>query len=127
MDIAQFRLDFPEFANTTMYPDSMIIFWSSIGERITSIYVFGDNYNAVIELFTAHSITIAGQNLQASNFGANVGSTGGAVSSKTVGSGSVSYDTSGSLEKNAGYFNQTTYGRQYYSLVMLYGMGCFQL
>jgi len=62
MDIAQFRLDFPEFSDIVKYPDSMIEFWSNLGEqmldqdRLMSVYV------QAVELFTAHNIVIAYQN-----------------------------------------------------------------
>lgn len=127
MDIPQFRLDFPEFESAVVYPDSMITLWSTLGEKLTSVDVFGDVYSMAVQLFTAHSIVIAAKNVRESSVGANVGAEAGAISSKTVGSRSVSYDSASSSQANAGYFNQTIYGRQYYSLVQLFGTGCYQL
>lgn len=42
MDIALFRTDFPEFADSARFPDSTITFWSGLGEQLISEDRFGN-------------------------------------------------------------------------------------
>lgn len=127
MDLAQFRLDFPEFSDTSRFPNSSLTFWSGMGERLISADRFGDLYNQAVELFTAHNITLAAQNAAASAAGGLPGGAGGPISSKAVGSVNVSYDNASVMLPNAGHWNQTVYGRQYIQLVRLIGQGAYQL
>lgn len=119
MDVAQFRQNFPEFADVNRYPNSSIIFWSGIGERMTSSERYGDLYDFAVQLFTAHHVTLGSLNM--GNPGAS-----GLVASKAVGSVNVSYDNA-SLSPTASHWNQTSYGRQYLNLSKLIGAGCVQL
>jgi len=127
MDIATFRSGFPEFADVLVYPDAQINFWSAIAEaqldqtRWTTTWVFA------VQLYVAHEITLARQNLKASTIGGTPGQHGGIVNSKTVGSVSASYDSATQSEKNAGWWNRTTYGMQLWRLMRIYGAGVVQL
>lgn len=125
MDSATFRTDFPEFSDTTRYPDSTINFYISLGKQLNSEERFGTFWFYAIELFTAHNLVLFANNIASSSAGGIPGSIGGAVSSKSVGSASVSYDSSNSSEKDAGIYNQTSYGRQYIHLTRLLGQGCY--
>lgn len=127
MDNAQFRLDFPEFADVSRFPDSALNFWAGIGEKLISSDRFGDLYSQALNLFTAHNITLAAGNVLTAASGGLPGSGSGIVSSKAVGSVSVSYDTGAAMMTNAGHWNQTVYGRQYIQLVRLMATGCVQL
>lgn len=127
MDIPAFRAAFPEFSSTTNYPDSMITFWSTIGEamilecRWDTMKPFG------VQLFTAHNLVLARANVEASNAGGLPGQTSGPTNSKTVGSASISYDTQGALETNAGHWNMTSYGKQFIHLARMFGAGAYQI
>lgn len=127
MDKAAFRVEFPEFSNTTKYPDSQLDFWAGIAE----IQVVEDIWTTMkpfaVKLYVAHEITLAAQNFQAAAVGGTPGSQGGIASSKTVGSTSVSYDASTTTEKDAGWWNLTNYGKQFYRLAQMYGAGAIQL
>lgn len=127
MNLEQFRADFPEFADVLRFPDSMLTFWSGIGEQLISSDRFGGLYAQAVELFAAHNITLAAQNSAASAAGGSPGGVGGPVASKAVGSVSVSYDNASVMLPNAGHWNQTTYGRLYVSIVRMIGQGCYQL
>ncbi|MCK4883534.1 MAG: DUF4054 domain-containing protein [Candidatus Diapherotrites archaeon] len=120
---AQFRLDFPEFADDTKYTDSMVSFWSGLGLKLISESNFDDVYDEAISLFTAHNLAIQAGNISASAGGGAVGGLSGAIGSKSVGSASISYDTASSMEPDAGHWNTTTYGKQFISLMRLYGGG----
>ncbi len=120
MDIALFRIDFPEFADGARFPSSTITFWSNLGEQLISADRFGSIFTQAVELFTAHNIVLAAGNV-------STAAAGGVVASKSVGSVKVSYDTTSAMETGAGHWNQTIYGRQYIRLTRLIGQGCYQL
>lgn len=127
MVIADFRAAFPEFASTSTYPDSQITFWSGIAEKQLPLCIWTDLWPQAVMLYTAHEITLAAQNVKASASGGSPGGSGGPASSKAVGSVSVSYDSANTAEKDAGWWNLTTYGKQLYRLILLFGAGCIQL
>lgn len=127
MDIAQFRQNFPEFADTTAYPDPQITFWSGIAEKMVNKCVWDCMYENGVMLYTAHELVLARQNEMAAAVGGLPGQGGGIASNKTVGSVSVGYDPNSTTEKNAGWWNLTNYGKQFYRLVRIFGSGCIQL
>lgn len=126
MDIATFRANFPEFADTTRYPDATVSFWASIGERLISTDRWGSMYPEAVQLFTAHNITLAYSNARYGAAGVPV-QAHGQVSQKALGQASISYDTTSAIEVNAGHWNLTTYGRQYIRLARMFGAGAVQL
>lgn len=123
MEIVVFRANFPEFGDTIRYSDGMITFWADMGAKLISAERFGNLYDEALSLFTAHNITLAAAN----NAGGSPGQGSALVSSKAVGSVSVSYDTTATLEKDAGHYNQTSYGKQYMQLARMIGHGAVQL
>lgn len=127
MDVTQFRLDFPEFADVSVYTNSMCTFWSTLGEQINSLEVFGSAYTALIELFTAHNLSIQATNISASSVGGIPTGNGGAISSKTVEQVSVDYDAASTAISGGGDFNSTSYGRQYLILRRQFTAGVMQV
>ncbi len=127
MDKALFRANFPEFASTTVYPDAQLTFWSSIAEKMLDEDIWDDMYANGVYLYVAHELVLARQNLQASTVGGLPGQGGGIASAKTVGSVSVNYDPNTTTEKDAGFWNLTNYGKQFFRLVQIFGSGCIQL
>lgn len=119
MIIATFRTNFPEFADATKYPDSMVTFWSTIAEAQIVSDRWGDILSQSIELYTAHHLLIAYDNKR--------GKQTGIQSNKSVGDVSVGYDTTSSIELGAGHWNLTSYGKMFIRLSRLYGAGCIQL
>jgi hypothetical protein len=119
MDIATFRANFPLFADTVKYPDTMITFWSTIGEDNVALDRWGGIRSQAVELYTAHHLIIASDS--------NIGKQTGLVSNKSIGDVSVGYDTSATLELNAGHWNTTMYGKMFIRLARMYGAGCVQL
>ena len=128
-DKAAFRAAFPEFADTARYPDAMLDFWAGIGERLMfpQQHRWGTVYDYGLQLFVAHNITIAAQNVAASGSGGVPGNISGPTASKSVGSVSVSYDTASSIEPNAGHWNLTTYGKMLIHLARMIGAGGIQV
>lgn len=127
MDIPAFRAAFPEFTDTAVYPDAQITFWAALAEKQVLLSVWGTVYTQGVQLYVAHEITLAAQAVKAAASGGAPGTFGGVAASKAVGSVSVSYDQATTTEKDAGYWNLTLYGRQFYRLMKIFGAGCFQL
>ncbi len=128
---ATFRLDFPEFSNTSSYPDAMINFWLGIAvTRLTPAQGrWGDLFIPGLELFTAHFVSIQALNqLQAAtNGGTGIpGMQRGAISSESA-EISASYDVAAVTIEGAGQWNLTTYGTQFIELSNLVGMGPIQV
>jgi len=125
---ADFRLNFPEFADVSKYPEAQVTFWRTYAERLLYDECrWSDMRDYGIQLVMAHQLTLAGRNAAAASAGGAPGSVQGAVSSKAVGGVSVSYDTTAALLQDGGYWNLTTYGIQFWQLAMLVGTGGFQL
>jgi hypothetical protein len=127
MDVAQFRINFPEFSDTVRYPSSQISFWATFAEAQVREAVWKDQKTMGVQLYVAHEITLAAQNKSVAGYGGAPGAQSGPVNSKAVGGANVSYDTQSTTEKDAGYWNLTTYGKQYYRLLRIFGAGAIQL
>ena len=127
MDIATFRQNFPEFADVAAYPNSQITFWATVAEKMVVQSIWNDMYDFGVQLYVAHEITLARQNQLAAATGGLPGQGGGIATSKTVGSVSVGYDANTNTEKNAGWWNLTNYGKQFFRLINIFGAGCIQL
>lgn len=127
MDIPAFRTAFPEFQSTVTYPTEMITFWASIAELQVLPQVWRNMVTQGRELYVAHEITLAAQNVKSAAAGGVPGTSGGVPNTKTVGSVSVGYDSQSTSEKDAGYWNLTNYGKQFYRLAMMFGAGAVQL
>lgn len=128
-DKEAFRAAFPEFADAARYPDAMLDFWSGIGERLMfpQKHRWDTVYDYGLQLFVAHNITIASQNVKAGAAGGVPGGVSGPTTSKSVGSVSVSYDAASSIELNAGHWNLTTYGKMLIHLARMIGAGGVQI
>jgi hypothetical protein len=122
-----FREAFPEFADIAKYPDAMISFWASLAEAQVNPKRWKNQTLTGIQLYVAHEITVASQNLRAGSIGGTPGASAGPVNSKTVGSVTASYDTAQIAERDGGYWNLTNYGRQFLRLARIFGSGAVQL
>lgn len=127
MDIPTFRTNFPEFANATTYPDSTITFWSNLAEIMLRQCVWTTVWTTAVNLYVAHELVLASQNVSTAAVGGLPGQGGGIASSKAVGSASIGYDSVTPSEKDAGWFNLTNYGKQLYRLIQIFGAGAVQL
>lgn len=127
MDIGLFRKQFIEFNDSELYPDAVLNFWAGLAEKQVLASVWKDCVTQGVKLYVAHEITLAGQSAKAAKVGGVPGSQGGIATSKTVGSVTVAYDASTTTEKDAGYWNLTTYGKQFIRLARIFGAGAFQL
>jgi hypothetical protein len=121
--VKQFRHDFPEFKDELKYTSNMVTFWSTLGGKMVSEKAFGNVHTEALSLFVAHNLALQAENIKASSKGGVVGAKAGQVASKSVGSVSVSYDTASSALPNAGHWNMSTYGKQYVSMMLIFGAG----
>jgi Protein of unknown function (DUF4054) len=125
--IATFRASFPEFADIAVYPDVMITLWSTFATAQVNCNRWGDQTLMGVSLYTAHELVLAAQNQKAGVIGGTPGQQAGPANSKTVGTVTASYDASTTTEKDAGYWNLTTYGKQFIRLARIFGSGAVQL
>lgn len=127
MDIAAFRSAFPEFANEQKYPDPMLTFWSELGTLLLNEERWGDLLTHGLYLYVAHNITLATIDMSSGDAGRTPGLTAGIITNKTVGDVSVSYDVNSVALENAGNYNMTKYGREFWQLMNIVGMGGAQV
>lgn len=125
--VGAFRAALPEFADTVAYPDQMVEFWSGIAQAQVNACAWKNQWLTGVYLYTAHELVLAQQNAKTAAAGGAPGTFGGVANNKTVGSVTVGYDSQSTSEKDAGYWNLTNYGRQFYRLMRLAGMQAVQL
>jgi hypothetical protein len=125
--VADFRKAYPEFTDTVKYPDTLIQGWATLATAMVNPCAWKSQTCLGINLYVAHEITLEAQSVAAANIGGTPGGQAGVVNTKTVGSVTVGYDTQQTQEKNAGWWNLTTYGKQFYRLARIFGAGVVQL
>lgn len=129
---ASFRLALPAFTSSATYPNDAISFWISVATLMLNPNAWGASAVAAEPaaaggamtsmldlgtiLFVAHNLILEQQAGRAAAKGAVPGLNTGAVSSKSVGPVSQSYDTSAGLELEAGHWNLTIYGTRFVRL-----------
>lgn len=118
----QFRLDFPVFADTNIYPDSMINFWLTLGYLLLNQEVWTSLQDTGVELYVAHNCVVEAQNNRAGLNGGIPGTNVGILTSKSVGGAAASYDTASVAFKDWGSFNTTNYGIRFIQLANIAGM-----
>lgn len=129
IDAATFRASFPEFADTTKYPDSQINFWIGISPVYLNPCVYTDQptLDFVTQLFVAHNISLSKLSQFAAAVGGVPGEVKGPTTSKTV--DKVSYASAAQLVtlENGGAWNLTQYGIQFLQIARMWGAGGRQL
>lgn len=127
MDVSQFRQAFPEFDDTTTYPDALVQFWMTVAVSLVNADRWGDLTDLGIALVTAHHLALAVKDQKMADVGGVPGQVTGPQSSKAVDKVSASYDTAAVAIKDGGFWNATMYGVRYLSLAMMMGAGGMQL
>lgn len=124
---AQFRSNFTEFADTDRYPNSLICFWLGVAEKLLPPARWGNILSLGIELYAAHNIVLEAQAIKAANSGAIPGNASGNMNNKHVDKVTIGYDTTASINPDAGHWNLTTYGNRFYRFMMMFGAGPVQV
>lgn len=125
--VGLFRTQFPEFKDTDAYPEPMITFWAELASVQVRECIWKTSVGKGVSLYVAHCIALAYQNVKSAAAGGMPGTSGGIANTKTVGSVTVGYDSVTTAEKDAGWWNLTNYGKQFYRLVQIFGAGAIQL
>lgn len=127
MDASTIREDFPEFADTSMFPDGQVNFWLGVGRTFLNAERWGDSLDFGLELFAAHHLSVAAKDQATASSGGVPGQVSGPLASKSVNKVSASYDTGAATMENASFWNMSRYGIQFYRLAMMIGAGGIQL
>ncbi|MGJ3536482.1 DUF4054 domain-containing protein [Citrobacter portucalensis] len=126
--VSKFRTDFPQFADTTKYPDAQVQFRLNLADMLMSESLYGSTmFPYVVELYVAHYMALFAQDQRSTAAGGSGGNASGVQSSKSVDKVSVSYDNSMTLNPDAGFWNNTRYGAEFYQLATMFGAGGRQL
>lgn len=127
----QFRLNFPEFANTLAYPDSLLSFWFPIAYIMLNSTRWQSLLDVGAQLFVAHNCVLEGLAAAESSNGAPPGLTVGPITSKSVNDVSINYDTASGVNVEDVHWNLSNYGtrfillaRQFGSVPVQIGIGC---
>lgn len=126
--VEQFRVAFPQFADTAKFPDIPITFRLNIADIMLNENTTGKQmFPYLAGLFVAHYMTLWLADSKAELMGGAGGSTNGVQASKSVDKVSVSYDTGATLNPDAGFWNNTRYGAEFWQLIIMFGAGGRQL
>lgn len=120
---ASFRGDFPEFADTTKFPDASIAFWLNVAGLQLNATRWGTMLDYGTELFVAHNVTLQARNAKVAATGGIAGQVTGPVASESVGPVSVGYDTGAATIDGGGAWNLTTYGILLLQMAEMIGAG----
>ena len=124
----QFRAAFPQYADTTKYPTPMIQARLNLADALLSESRFGvDIFPYVVGLYVAHYLYLYAADMRAVAAGAAGGANNGVQTSKSVDKVSVSYDASPTLDPNAGFWNNSRHGSEFWEYLMNFGAGAIQL
>ena len=122
LDAVQFRTDFPEFADTTLYPDPTVNYYIAEAGLMLNPGRWGTMLTNATELYVAHFLTIRGAALQEAATGAVPGQSRGPIQSERVDKVGASYTADG-FEVGAGQWNLSVYGTRLYRLIGIFGAG----
>lgn len=125
--IAQFRADFPQFSNEVTFPDAQVQFRLNLADKLLDENVFDDVFQYVVELFVAHYMALQAADNRSAAIGGAGGANSGVMTSKSVDKVSMGYDSSATLNPDAGFWNNSRYGSEFYQLILMFGAGGRQL
>ncbi len=125
--VSDFRRDFPQFSDATKYPDPVISFRLNLADVLIDGSAMGDMFPYLAELFAAHYMVLHAADTAAGALGGAGGATSGVVTSKSVDKVSVSYDNGSTLNADAGFWNFSRYGAEFWQMLQMFGYGGIQL
>lgn len=118
----QFREDFPEFKDTSVFTESSLTTWLVVATVMVNANVWDpDLLTLGIELFAAHNIVIEAHNNRSVSRGDIPGISKGAVSAKSQDKVSISYDVASTVELDAGHWNLTVFGTRFINIARMMG------
>ena len=124
----QFRATFPQFADETKYPTPMIQARLNLADAMLSESRFGvDIFPYIVGLYVAHYMYLYAADMRGMAVGTAGGVNSGIQTAKSVDKVSASYDASATLDPNAGFWNNSRYGSEFWEYLMMFGAGAVQL
>lgn len=127
IDEQSFRETMPVFADPAQYPTFQFNFYLNLGKKLLNEDRWEDLLDYGLTLFIAHYLTLYKRGMDAASVGGDAGKIVGNETSKAVDSVSKSMDVSGVIITDAGHWNQTTWGVQFYQLMLMASAGGIQL
>lgn len=127
LDESTFRQTMPVFADESVFPSFQFNFYLKLGKKLLPECRWDDLLDEGLTFFIAHYLTLYARDMAFVNIGGIGGKVVGNETSKAVDGVSKSMDVSGVMNTDAGHWNQTTYGIQFYQLMMMVGAGGIQL
>jgi len=124
---SSFRETMPMFADAAVYPQFQLNFYLKLGLKLLNERRWDDLLDDGLTFFIAHYLTLYKRAMAAAAIGGDAGKIVGNETAKSVDSVSKSMDVSGVLITDAGHWNQTTFGVQFYQLSQIVGAGGVQL
>ena len=124
---ASFRTAFPEFSDTSVYPDPEVNFWLTLSPNLLDANRWGALFDFGQQLFMAHNLSISFNSKAAAAAGGNPGAIVGTVTSGSVDKVSYSRDASSAMDPKNGHWNLSSYGLRYIQLARTIGAGPIQI
>lgn len=121
--VADFRGMFPEFSDSSVYLDEIVLPWLTLATGLLDPNRWGSMYNMGIALFTAHELALGQQAAITASRGGVPGLYVGMMTSKSINGVAVSYSPGLAALKDAGDFNLTTYGMRFIRFAWMFGSG----
>ncbi|WP_172513487.1 DUF4054 domain-containing protein [Enterobacter roggenkampii] len=126
--VAQFRETFPQYADETKYPTPMIQARLNRADALLSESRFGEEiFPYIVGLYVAHYLYLYAIDMRAVAAGTAGGVNSGIQTAKSVDKVSASYDASATLDPNAGFWNNSRHGSEFWEYLMMFGAGAVQL
>ena len=127
LDESTFRQTMPAFASVDDYPSAQFNFYLKLGVKLLPESRWDDLLDDGLTFFIAHYLVLYAREMAFADIGGIGGKVVGNETSKSVDGVSKSMDVSGILNTDAGHWNQTTFGIQFYQLMQMIGAGGIQL
>lgn len=125
--VNDFRQAFPEFSDTTSYPDALLqrfLTWAQAYISTQSFYIKDNIRLLLIQLMAAHLITLSEIDPQTHTV-VSMGGVAGAEVSASVGGVSVSKQGQISKDSLEQWLQSTGYGQQYLAILQAHNLGMY--
>lgn len=127
LDESNFRQTMPAFASVDDYPSAQFNFYLKLGVKLLPESRWDDLLDDGLTFFVAHYLVLYARDMSFVDIGGIGGKVIGNETAKSIDGVSKSMDVSGVMITDAGHWNQTTFGIQFYQLMRMIGAGGIQL
>lgn len=127
--VNEFRESFPVFT-LELFPDARVAFWLALAGKQLDPVRWDGLFAPGVCLYVAHQLTLEATAGKQADGSGGMDAAAGPVTAESKTVGSVSHSISrggaaaaGAANLNAGHWNLTIYGQQYWQLVQMVGAG----